>query len=150
MIAITGAAGFIASNLITKLNLEGFKDLVLVDNFTRRDKEANYLGKTYKYLIDREVFDQWLMTNQRFVQYVFHIGAKTDTAGSDKKIFDGINLSYSKKVWEICAEYGIPLLYASSAATYGAGEMGYSDSHEIIPGLKPLNPYGESKNEFDK
>lgn len=150
MIVITGAAGFIGSNLISKLNLEGFKDLVLVDNFSRGDKESNYLGKSYKQLIDRDIFDRWLEVNQRFIQFVFHLGARTDTAEFDNEFFNKFNLTYSKKVWNICAEYGIPLLYASSAATYGAGERGYSDSHEIIPFLKPLNPYGESKNEFDK
>jgi ADP-L-glycero-D-manno-heptose 6-epimerase len=149
MIVITGAAGFIASNLISKLNEEGFKDLVLVDDFSRSDKVLNYHGKIFKKLINRDVFDQWLITNQRFVQYVFHLGARTDTAEFDRKILDKLNLSYSKRVWEICAEYGIPILYASSAATYGAGEQGYKDSHEIIPTLKPLNPYGESKNSFD-
>jgi ADP-L-glycero-D-manno-heptose 6-epimerase len=150
MIVITGAAGFIASNLISKLNLEGFKDLVLVDDFSRKDRESNYMGKTYRQLINRNIFDQWLKSNQRFVQYVFHLGARTDTAEFDVKALTELNLSYSKRVWEICTDYGIPFLYASSAATYGAGEKGYSDSHEIIPLLKPLNPYGESKNEFDK
>lgn len=150
MIVITGAAGFIASNYITRLNLEGFKDLILVDDFTRKDKELNYLGKTYKHLINRDNFDHWLKSNQRFVQYVFHLGARTDTAEFDNKILNKLNLSYSKRVWEICAEFGIPLLYASSAATYGGGEQGYKDSHDIIPMLKPLNPYGISKNEFDK
>jgi ADP-L-glycero-D-manno-heptose 6-epimerase len=53
-------------------------------------------------------------------------------------------------VWEKCVQYGLPLVYASSAATYGLGEHGYRDDHAIVPFLKPLNPYGESKNEFDK
>lgn len=150
MIVITGAAGFIGSNLITKLNSEGYKDLILVDDFSRKDKEANYIGKIYKQLIDRMIFDDWLKANHRFVQYVFHIGARTDTAEFDVRIFNKLNLNYSKNLWNICSEYGIPFLYASSAATYGAGENGYSDSHEIVQKLQPLNPYGHSKNEFDK
>jgi ADP-L-glycero-D-manno-heptose 6-epimerase len=150
MVIITGAAGFIGSNLISKLNSEGFKDLILVDDFSRHDKKSNYIGKTYKNLIDRDVFARWLKENQRFVQYVFHLGARTDTAEFDKEVFNRLNLEYSKTVWNICAEFGIPLLYASSAASYGAGEKGYIDSHSIIPGLRPLNAYGESKNDFDK
>lgn len=150
MIVITGAAGFIGSNLITRLNFEGFNDLILVDDFTHKNKEANYLGKSYTSLVNRDDFILWLSANHRFVEFVFHLGARTDTTEFDKNVFDKLNLNYSKDVWETCTEYGIPLLYASSAATYGAGELGYSDSHEIIPQLKPLNPYGESKNEFDK
>jgi len=150
MIVITGAAGFIGSNLISKLNSEGFKDLILVDDFSRQDKEPNYIRKTFKKLIDRTVFDKWLRENQRFVQYVFHIGARTDTAEFNVDVFNKLNLDYSKNIWNICTEFGIPFLYASSAATYGAGENGYIDSHDVIPRLKPLNPYGDSKNEFDK
>jgi len=149
MIIITGAAGFIGSNLLQKLNEEGFTDLVLVDDFSRKEKERNYLGKKYTELVNREDFIPWLRENQRFAEFVFHLGARTDTTEFDKKVFDKLNLNYSKAVWNTCAEFGIPLVYASSAATYGAGEQGYSDSHETIPLLKPLNPYGESKNDFD-
>ena len=150
MIVITGAAGFIGSNLISKLNSEGFRDIILVDNFSHKEKELNYVKKNYRALVDRNVFGSWLTDNQRFVQFVFHLGARTDTTEFNREIFDKLNLEYSKNVWNICSEYGIPLLYASSAATYGAGEKGYIDSHIIIPGLRPLNPYGESKNDFDK
>ncbi len=149
MIIITGAAGFIGSNLLQKLNEEGFTDLVLVDDFSRKEKESNYLGKKYTALVNREEFIPWLRENQRFAEFVFHLGARTDTTEFDKSIFDTLNLNYSKSVWNTCSEFGIPLLYASSAATYGAGEHGYSDSHDIIPSLQPLNPYGESKNDFD-
>jgi ADP-L-glycero-D-manno-heptose 6-epimerase len=150
MIVITGAAGFIGSNLLERLNEEGFTDLVLVDDFTHKDKESNYLGKKYTSLVNREEFIPWLRENQRFAEFVFHLGARTDTTEFDKSVFDHLNLNYSKEVWKTCAEFGIPLIYASSAATYGGGENGYSDDHEIIPFLKPLNPYGESKNDFDK
>lgn len=150
MIVITGAAGFIGSNLLTRLNAEGFTDIVLVDDFSRKEKESNYLGRKYKALVERDIFADWLKENQRFVEFVYHMGARTDTAEFDKKIFDALNLNYSQAVWRVCAEFGIPLVYASSAATYGGGEHGYSDSHEIVPLLRPLNPYGESKNDFDK
>jgi len=84
------------------------------------------------------------------VQYVFHIGARTDTAEFNKEVFNELNLNYSKKLWNKCVEYGLPLIYASSAATYGLGENGYDDDHNVIEKLQPLNPYGESKNDFDK
>jgi ADP-L-glycero-D-manno-heptose 6-epimerase len=150
MIVITGAAGFIGSCLARKLNDESFLDLVLVDDFSKKEKEANLAGKKHSALVDREEFHKWLRDNQRFVQFVFHLGARTDTTERDKSIFDHLNLNYSKEVWNTCVEYGLPLVYASSAATYGGGEHGYDDNHEAIPRLKPLNVYGESKNDFDK
>jgi ADP-L-glycero-D-manno-heptose 6-epimerase len=149
MIIITGAAGFIGSNLLERMNKEGFTDLVLVDDFSCKEKESNYIGKKYSSIVNREDFIPWLLDNQVLTEFVFHLGARTDTAEFDKKVFEKLNLNYSKAVWNTCAEFGIPLVYASSAATYGAGEYGYSDSHDLIPLLKPLNPYGESKNDFD-
>jgi ADP-L-glycero-D-manno-heptose 6-epimerase len=150
MIVITGAAGFIGSNLIKKLNDEGFYDLVLVDDFTKTAKKNNYIQKQFSYTVERTGFTEWLTNNHKHIQFVFHIGARTDTAEFDKTVFDLLNLNYSKMVWQTCAAYGIPLIYASSAATYGLGEYGYIDNHDIIDKLIPLNPYGESKNEFDK
>lgn len=150
MIVVTGAAGFIGSCLVGKLNEEGYKDLVLVDDFTREDKFKNLEGKTFKEKIERDKFPEWLRNNHRLTQFVFHLGARTDTTEFDKKIFDKLNLNYSKEVWNICVEYGLPLVYASSAATYGGGEFGYEDDHALVEKLKPLNPYGDSKNDFDK
>lgn len=150
MIIITGAAGFIGSCLVGKLNEEGFKDLILVDDFSNADKMKNLEGKIYSQKIHRDDFIDWLKANQRLVQFVFHIGARTDTTEFNKEIFDKLNLNYSKDVWSICVEYGLPLVYASSAATYGLGEFGYDDNEALIEKLKPLNPYGDSKNDFDK
>ena len=150
MIVITGAAGFIGSCLVSKLNEEGYFDLVLVDDFSHPLKNRNFEGKRYSQCIDRKYFIKWLRDNQLLVQFVFHLGARTDTTESDKRILDLLNLNYSKEIWNICVEFGLPLVYASSAATYGLGEHGYSDDHEIVNELTPLNPYGESKNEFDK
>lgn len=150
MIVITGAAGFIGSVLAARLNEEGFLDLVLVDDFSREDKKRNYQGKRYSALIDRKEFPEWLEANQKLVQFVFHLGARTDTTEFNKAIFDELNLNYSKTIWQICIRHGLPLVYASSAATYGAGEHGYLDHHSLVPQLRPLNPYGDSKNDFDK
>jgi ADP-L-glycero-D-manno-heptose 6-epimerase len=150
MIVVTGSAGFIGSNLVGKLNLSKYKDIVLVDDFSKKEKEPNFINKTYSQKIDRNEFFQWVKENHKFIQFIFHIGARTDTTEFNKAVFDELNLNYSKEIWNLCVEYGLPLIYASSAATYGAGEFGYNDDHSIISSLKPLNPYGESKNEFDK
>ncbi len=150
MIVITGAAGFIGSCLIQKLNDEGFYDLVLVDDFSNSKKNKNFEGKRFAKQIERDVFPEWLKGKQLHVQFVFHIGARTDTTEWDRELFNRLNLDYSKQIWNICTEFGIPLVYASSAATYGLGEHGYDDDESRIHLLKPLNPYGDSKNDFDK
>lgn len=150
MIVVTGAAGFIGSCLVGKINTKGFDDLVLVDDFSKPEKNKNFEQKKFNQKIDREVFIDWLNRNHDSIDFIFHIGARTDTAEFDMKVFDQLNINYSKAIWEACTKYQIPLIYASSAATYGLGEYGYSDDHSIIEKLKPLNPYGESKNIFDQ
>jgi len=149
MIVVTGAAGFIGSVLVSRLNYENFKDIVLVDDFTKTEKLSNLENKKFTAKIQRNEFFNWLKDNHKFVQIVFHIGARTDTTEFNKTIFDELNFNYTKNIWKSCVEYGLPLIYASSAATYGNGEYGYNDDENIIPKLKPLNPYGESKNNFD-
>jgi len=150
MIVVTGAAGFIGSCLVSGLNELGYKDLVLVDDFSKTAKAPNLEGKDFSKKVERSEFHDWLEENNKLVYFIFHIGARTDTTEFDKSIFDKLNLNYTKKVWNQCIEYGIPLVYASSGATYGLGEHGYSDSHDVVDKLKPLNPYGDSKNDFDK
>jgi ADP-L-glycero-D-manno-heptose 6-epimerase len=150
MIIVTGAAGFIGSCLVSRLNEKGREDLILVDDFSDDKKNLNLEGKRYKQRIHRDDFVKWFSENAKSVEVVFHIGARTDTTEFDKAIFDKLNVNYSKDLWKICTENNIPLIYASSAATYGLGEYGYKDDHDIVSKLKPLNPYGESKNEFDK
>lgn len=150
MIVITGAAGFIGSCLVARLNEAGYNDLILVDDFSRLDKIRNLEGKIFSQKVERSEFHDWLRKEHRFVQFVFHIGARTDTTEFRKEIFDELNVRYSQEVWNNCVEFGLPLVYASSAATYGAGELGYSDDHAIVSKLHPLNPYGDSKNEFDQ
>jgi ADP-L-glycero-D-manno-heptose 6-epimerase len=149
MIIVTGAAGFIGSCLVGKLNESGRTDLVLVDDFTKAEKEANLAGKSFDLKIERTVFSEWLNTNSSRVEFIFHIGARTDTTEFNKDIFDELNVNYTKMIWNFCVENNVPLVYASSAATYGLGEFGYDDNHDVIPNLKPLNPYGDSKNDFD-
>jgi len=149
MIIVTGAAGFIGSCLVGELLKAGYTDIVAVDDFSRADKAPNLEGKKLTARVHRNDFCAWLDANENQVQFIFHLGAKTDTTLFDKAIFDEMNVRYSQQVWQRCARYGIPLVYASSAATYGGGEHGYNDDHAGIPALKPLNPYGDSKQEFD-
>ncbi len=149
MIVVTGAAGFIGSCLVAELLERGYADIVAVDEFSRPDKLRNLEGKKLTARIDRSVFLGWLDANEQRIQFIFHLGAKTDTTLFDKAVFDELNVRYSQQVWERCVRFGIPLVYASSAATYGAGELGYKDDDALVTRLKPLNPYGESKRFFD-
>lgn len=150
MIIVTGAAGFIGSCLVSRLNQKGYDDIVVVDDFSKTEKAGNLEGKTIQAKVGRKDFIKWLEEFGSEVDFVFHIGARTDTTEFDREIFDELNVQYSKDVWNLCVKYQIPLVYASSAATYGLGEYGYKDDHSIIEKLKPLNPYGDSKNDFDK
>lgn len=150
MIAITGAAGFIGSVLAGRLNQLGRRDLVLVDAFGRTDKDKNLEGKQFFKKVDRDIFFDWAEKEASDIEVIFHLGARTDTTEFDTSVFDRLNVGYSISVFNFCTRHQIPLLYASSAATYGAGDKGYSDEHALVPFLTPLNPYGWSKQEFDR
>lgn len=148
MIIVTGAAGFIGSCLVSALNKAGRNDLVLVDDFSIRGKKPNLEGKQFLQLVHRDEFNNWLDINKGSIDFIFHMGARTDTTEKDRSLLWRLNTDYSKMIWQHCVRANIPLVYASSAATYGGGELGYDD--QIPPKLlKPLNPYGESKNVFD-
>ena len=150
MIVITGAAGFIASVVAGTLNQNRFEDLVLVDDFNKTKKKENYSKKKYKFLIDRNNFIEWFENHHDEIDFVIHLGARTDTTEFDYNVFQKLNVDYTLAIWKICTEHQIPMIYASSAATYGMGELGYVDNHEIVNDLQPLNAYGRSKNEIDK
>jgi ADP-L-glycero-D-manno-heptose 6-epimerase len=148
MIVITGARGFIGSNLVHKFNQVGLTDLLLVDELENQDKEANLKGAEYRGIIHRNDFLNWFEINASEVNFVYHLGARTDTTEINKVIFDKLNLNYSKAIFNVCVKHKIPLVYASSAATYGDGSFGYSDQ-QPIHNLQPLNEYGWSKQNFD-
>lgn len=150
MIIITGAEGFIGSCLVAALNQAGYNDLILVDDFGMEVRQDNLAGKTYTAKVSRPDLAQWLDENHKLVQFIFHIGARTDTTETNEAILKELNLDYSKMLWEKCVAYGLPMVYASSAATYGNGEFGYDDDETALDKLVPLNLYGKSKNDFDK
>jgi ADP-L-glycero-D-manno-heptose 6-epimerase len=149
MIIVTGAAGFIGSFLIKKLNEENFNAVIAVDHFESAEKNKNVEGLKIQEKVDRDVFLNWLDQHYEQVEFVFHIGARTDTAEFDTNLLRELNTQYTKNLWIKCCQYQLPLVYASSAATYGLGEIGYDDDESNIELLKPLNPYGQSKQDFD-
>jgi ADP-L-glycero-D-manno-heptose 6-epimerase len=152
MIVVTGAAGFIAGNLVRALLREGITNLLLVDSFptdSYSPKFSNMADFADLEKMDRDAFPDWFTDHAEDVSFVFHLGARTDTSEFDFRVLDSLNLSYSKVLWEICTAHQVPIVYASSAATYGMGELGFEDEEILIPELKPLNPYGLSKQLFD-
>ena len=149
-ILLTGAAGFIGSALLRYLNDRHHTDIVLVDDFSRTDKLPNLADKHYHERVDRSGLADWLTEHGDEIGFVYHLGARTDTTEQDRALFDRLNVAYSQLLWRFCTQRQIPLVYASSAATYGLGEHGYVDSHDLVDRLRPLNPYGDSKNDFDK
>ncbi|MDB5231374.1 MAG: ADP-L-glycero-D-manno-heptose-6-epimerase [Chitinophagaceae bacterium] len=150
LIIVTGAAGFIGSCMVQYLNENGFDNLVLVDDFGVEEKRNNWENKQYQTIVERYNLFNWLKERETKVDYVIHLGARTDTTEFDYAIHEELNVRYSQEIWKYCIEENVPLIYASSAATYGSGEKGYADEHDVVEKLVPLNPYGISKNEFDK
>ena len=149
-IIVTGAAGFIGSCMVQYLNELGYTNLILVDEFNRADKIPNLKEKQFICEVEREDLFNWLLKNKPIVDFVIHLGARTDTTEFNYAIHQHLNVEYSQSIWNYCTLNNVPLIYASSAATYGDGALGYKDEHALCHELKPLNPYGISKNEFDK
>lgn len=149
-IVVTGAAGFIGSVFVQYLNEQGLDNLLLVDDFGVEEKRKNWETKKYTKLIERQAFLAQLANDELTIDAIVHLGARTDTTEFNYAIHEELNLNYSKSLWNYATNKKIPFIYASSAATYGAGDHGYDDRHDIVNSLEPLNPYGISKNEFDK
>ncbi|MDD4142586.1 MAG: NAD-dependent epimerase/dehydratase family protein, partial [Bacteroidales bacterium] len=149
MIVVTGAFGFIGSCLIHKLCSQTLYNIVAVDVLNDPIKLKNVSGCPF-YPIAIDNLFSWLDENHENVKCVVHLGANSDTTEFNRSLLNKVNTDYTKSVWEKCSQYAIPLIYASSAATYGKGVNGYDDDVNLIPELQPLNPYGESKQDFDK
>jgi len=149
MIVVTGASGFIGSALLGELQRRGYGELLAVDEFTSPEKKPNLADKQLHLKIDRNEFITWLNDNGSRVQCIFHLGARTKTNEYDLELLQKLNVNFSKDVWGQCCKWSIPLIYASSAATYGDGSMGFEDNPNQLTTLHPLNPYGNSKQTFD-
>ena len=149
MIVVTGAAGFIGSNVVAALNARHRADIVAVDRFRDVSKARPYLdGLQVQARVDKDDLSRWLGEEGRDVEAIIHEGACTDTTVTDRATVMAMNTEYTRMLWEWCLRAGTPLVYASSAATYGNGAHGYDD--EADPrALEPLNLYGESKQLFD-
>ena len=151
-IIVTGGAGFIGSNLVRKLNQQGLTDIVIVDNLGTATKWNNLIGLKYLDYFHKQEFIENIKCDETWqnVTTVFHLGACSSTVETNADYLMENNFKYSCKVATECLNRGIRFIYASSAATYGLGENGYDDNHDLLDTLKPLNMYGYSKHLFDQ
>lgn len=148
MIIVTGGAGFIGSCIVRTLNDMGIDDIIIVDNIAKTDKWLNLRNKTYRDYIHRDAFIAQLPELAGKVTHIIHMGACSSTTERDFDFLYQNNFEYTKCLWDFCAEQGISFIYASSAATYGDGRLGFDDTKDIHS-LRPLNGYGYSKQLFD-
>lgn len=148
-IVVTGAAGFIGSCLVRHLNDLGYANLILVDDLGRGDKWKNLVGKRFNELLPIHEFPFWMQDQEEDIQAFVHLGACSSTVEDDADFLLENNYRYSVQLAEFALQHGIRFIYASSAATYGDGAQGFSDDHEQITRLRPLNMYGYSKHLFD-
>lgn len=147
---ITGGAGFIGNNIAHELNKRGHRDLLIVDDLDHDEKIANLDSVEYREYLDKDAFRAMLLENKlRPVTTVIHMGACSSTTETNEKYLTDNNVVYSQQLCTWCLENGIRFIYASSAATYGDGSLGYSDNDALTPKLQPLNLYGKSKQDFD-
>ncbi|MBS3904526.1 MAG: ADP-glyceromanno-heptose 6-epimerase [Simkania sp.] len=149
LIVITGAAGFIGSCLVKHLNNLGYYNLVLVDDIGTSDKWKNLLGKRFKCLLSIDKLFEWLQGKEKEVAAFIHLGACSDTLENRVDYLLDNNTRFTIRLAEYALQHGQRFIYASSAATYGDGSQGFSDDHNRLHELKPLNPYGYSKHLFD-
>ena len=148
MIIVTGGAGFIGSCVVRCLNDAGRKDIIIVDNVSETDKWMNMRNKKYIKYVHKSKFLEELPTYDN-VEAIVHMGAQSSTTERNFDYLWENNFEYTKTLWNYCAEKHISFIYASSAATYGDGSLGFDD-HMDIDQLLPLNGYGYSKQLFDQ
>jgi ADP-L-glycero-D-manno-heptose 6-epimerase len=149
LIVITGGAGFIGSCLIRHLNDMGLSNILIVDDLDQTEKWTNLVGKKFEDIVSKHEIFNWLEGRQALVEAFVHLGACSSTVETDANYLLENNYRFSKKLAEYALTHGQRFIYASSAATYGNGENGFSDAHDKLDLLKPLNMYGYSKHLFD-
>lgn len=151
MILVTGGAGFIGSNLVAQLVDEGHR-VVVVDRLGSGDKWKNLRAHELQGIVDPDDLDGYLEAPGGEIEYVFHMGAVSSTTETDVDLIVETNVRLPKRLWTWCARHEVPLVYASSAATYGSGSEGFEDDEApaALARLRPLNAYGWSKHVFDR
>lgn len=149
LIVITGGAGFIGSCLVRYLNNKGLNNIIIADNLGKTEKWKNLLGKSFIDIVEKENFFQWLEGRESSIEAFIHLGACTDTLEKDASYLLENNYQFSVRLAEYAIKNEHRFIYASSAATYGNGTLGFSDNHDLLPSFSPMNMYGYSKHLFD-
>lgn len=145
---VTGAAGFVGARFVASCAVRGI-DVVSVDDPAYFAARREHAGIDFGAIVDRDALFDWLARELQGLAGIVHLGACTDTTELDLAYLQRVNLHYSQRLWQYACTHGLPFVYASSAATYGDGSVGYDDDEALIPRLRPLNPYGDSKQQFD-
>lgn len=149
LIVVTGGAGFIGSNVVKELNSKGISNIVVVDSLKESEKWKNLVGKQFYDIIEKEQLFDWLVGRESQIEAFIHLGACSSTVERNASYLLENNYRYSVKLAEYALTNKQRFIYASSAATYGDGALGFSDDHALLPKLHPLNMYGYSKHLFD-
>jgi ADP-L-glycero-D-manno-heptose 6-epimerase len=149
LIVVTGGAGFIGSNLIRHLNNNGTSNIVVVDELGTDEKWKNLVGKKFVDIIEKQYFFDWLRGREREIEAFIHLGACSDTTEQNASFLLENNYRFSVRLAEYALKNNHRFIYASSAATYGDGSLGFSDDHDTLRELHPMNMYGYSKHLFD-
>ena len=147
-ILVTGAAGFVGARTVQALGAHGAR-VVSVDGLDKFDTRPEHAGIDFGTRVGSDAVLPWLERHGSTIAAIVHMGACTDTRETDRDYLDRVNVRASQALWDRAIEFGVPLIYASSAATYGDGSLGYDDDEALLPKLKPLNAYGDSKQQFD-
>ncbi len=147
-IVVTGAAGFVGARFVESCSRRGVA-VVSVDRTASFAERPEHRGIDFGTIVDLDALDAWLDAAPAPPAAIVHLGACTDTTEMDVAYLTRVNLEYSQRLWRWTTAHGVPFVYASSAATYGDGAQGYDDDERLIPSLRPLNPYGDSKQQFD-